>query len=315
MTFEPRGVIPAVLLPFDDQLDVDVSSYRRHLRRVGATDGLTAITVNGHASEVSSCTADEQRRALEVAVEELGDRLPIVSGVYADGSHEAARIAAAAERDGASALLVFPPESYATGVRMRPEMAREHYGRIAEATDLPLIHFQYSQASGRGLLLDDLVDVTASVPSIVAIKDWAGDPQLHEHHVRTLQSLSRPVAVLSTHSAWLLASLAVGPWGVLSGAGSVYPERLVALFEAIVRDDLAAAREAWASMWPLAAVIYSDPWVDMHNRMKWLLHDLGEISSPAVRPPLVAVTTAEAERLRAAAHAAELALPAAVDVD
>src|SRR5256886_9194438 len=116
MPYVPAGVIPAVLLPFNDDLSIDEQSFRAHLRDIAAVEGISAITVNAHASEVASCTFDEQRRVLEVSKEELG-ALPIINGVYADGSLEAARIAKMAEQGGAAALLVFPPGIYTFGQR------------------------------------------------------------------------------------------------------------------------------------------------------------------------------------------------------
>ena len=67
--------------------------------------------------------------------------------------------------------------------------------------------------------------------TIRAIKDWSGDPALHERNIRALQSLPRPVTVLTTHSAWLLSSLVLGCGGLLSGAGSVIADLQVALFQ------------------------------------------------------------------------------------
>ena len=84
--------------------------------------------------EVASCTLDEQRRVLDIARDEVGGRLPIVNGVWADGSLEAARIARMAEKGGAAALLVFPPAPFALG--QSPEMAVEHFKRIADASRL-----------------------------------------------------------------------------------------------------------------------------------------------------------------------------------
>ena len=54
--YVPHGVIPAVLLPFDDNLSVDEASYRAHLREVSSVAGVCAITTNAHASEVASCS-------------------------------------------------------------------------------------------------------------------------------------------------------------------------------------------------------------------------------------------------------------------
>ena len=63
----PHGVIPAVLLPFADDLAIDEKSFRKHLREVAATPSLSAITVNAHSTEVASCSFEEQRRVLDVA--------------------------------------------------------------------------------------------------------------------------------------------------------------------------------------------------------------------------------------------------------
>ena len=95
----PQGVIPAVLLPFHADFSIDETSYRKHLRDVVAVDGISAVTVNGHSSEVHACTLDEQREVLAITLDEIGDRVPIIAGVYADGSLEAARIARMAEEE------------------------------------------------------------------------------------------------------------------------------------------------------------------------------------------------------------------------
>src|SRR5215207_10551840 len=92
-SYVPHGVIPAVLLPFHDDFAIDEKSFRSHLRDVAATEGISAITTNAHSTEVASCSFDEQRRVLEIAQDEVGDRIPLVHGVWADGSLEAARIA------------------------------------------------------------------------------------------------------------------------------------------------------------------------------------------------------------------------------
>jgi 4-hydroxy-tetrahydrodipicolinate synthase len=84
--FVPEGVIPAVLLPFHDDLSIDEASFRSHLRDVGSVQGLSAVTINAHSTEVASCTADEQRRVMEITAEEVGGTLPIVHGIWADGS-------------------------------------------------------------------------------------------------------------------------------------------------------------------------------------------------------------------------------------
>lgn len=294
-SYVPHGVIPAVLLPFDANLAIDEASFRKHLRDVAATPGISAITLNAHSTEVSSCTFEEQRRVLEIAQDEIGARLPIINGIWADGSLEAARLARMATEGGASALLVFPPGPFTLG--QSAEMVITHFKRIAEASDLPIIAFQYPLAT-QGYPKDTLIKLCEEVPSIRAIKDWIGNVPHHEWHIRTLQSLPRPVNVLSTHSAWLFPSLVLGCKGLLSGSGSVIADLQSALFKAVQENDLAAAKTLNDRIEPLMRVFYADPFVDMHNRMKEALVLLGRLPRAHVRPPLVKITHGEIARVR-----------------
>jgi 4-hydroxy-tetrahydrodipicolinate synthase len=296
--YVPHGVIPAVLLPFNEDFSIDDKSFRSHLRDVGAVEDISAITVNAHSTEVASCSFDEQRRVLAIAQEEIGDRLPLVNGIWADGSIEAARIARMASEGGASALLVFPPAPFTLG--QSPAMALAHFKRIADVSDLPIIVFQYPLATGQGYPRDTLLQMVDQVPAIRAIKDWSGNVPQHEMHVRTLQNLPRPVHVLTTHSAWLLSSLVLGCNGLLSGSGSVIADLQAQLFGAIQANDLAQARALNDRIHPLARVFYADPWADMHNRMKEALVLLGRLPRAVVRPPLVKLSGAEIDRIRAA---------------
>ncbi|HEY5217859.1 MAG TPA: dihydrodipicolinate synthase family protein [Pseudolabrys sp.] len=297
-SYVPHGVIPAVLLPFENDLSIDEASFRKHLRDVASVEGLSAITINAHSTEVASCGFEEQRRVLDIAQDEVGGRLPIVNGVWADGSLEAARIARMAAQGGASALLVFPPAPFTLG--QSGSMALAHFKRIADATDLPLILFQYPLATGQGYPKDTLLQLCEEVPSIRAIKDWIANVPHHEWHIRTLQNLARPVNVLTTHSSWLLSSLVLGPNGLLSGSGSVIADLQAQLFRAVQGNDLAQAKLLNDRIEPLARCFYADPFVDMHNRMKEALVLLGKLPRAVVRPSLVKLERAEIARIRQA---------------
>jgi 4-hydroxy-tetrahydrodipicolinate synthase len=305
--YEPKGVIPACLLPFHPDLSIDEASYRKHLRDVAAVRGLSAITVNAHASEVASCTFEEQERVLAITMDEVGDSIPVVNGIYADGSLEAARIARMAQRGGASGLLVFPPNPLGLGSHSRPEMAIAHFKAIADASDLPIICFQYPLASGLGYPVETLLKLIEAVPGIRAIKDWCNNVVQHERQIRLLQGLPRPVNVLTTHSAWLLSSLVLGCNGLLSGSGSVIADLQAALWQAVKANDLARARQLNDRIFPVAQAFYADPFVDMHNRMKEALVILGRIPCAAVRPPLVKLSDAEIGRVRKALDDAKVA--------
>ncbi len=302
--YDPSGVIPACLLPFHDDLSLDLVSFKKHLQDVAAVDGLSALTVNAHSTEVGSCTLDEQQQVMAAAGEAVGDKLPIVHGIYAEGSLEAARIAKQAAAGGASCLLVFPPGPFTLG--QNADMAVAHFKRIADAVDLPLIAFQYQLAGGQGYPMETLIRLVEEIPAIRAIKDWCNNVPLHEQHILALQGRKKPVHVLTTHSAWLFSSLVLGCDGLLSGSGSVIAELQAGLFKAVQANDLATARKFNERIRPLAQIFYSDPFIDMHNRMKEALVLLGRIPNAAVRPPLVKLREGEVARIKRALHQAGL---------
>jgi 4-hydroxy-tetrahydrodipicolinate synthase len=295
-----RGVIPANLLPFDAQHELDERNLRRHLRALLDIEGIAGITTNAHATEVATLTDAEQRRLLDITLEEAGGRVAVIAGVYEDGSAKAARIARDAEAAGADALLIFPSEVFNFGTQLRPEVAFGHYATIAEATSLPMVAFVYPVASGLNIRTDALVRICSEIDNVVAIKEWTNDIVLYERNYRALKALDKDISVLSSFSRSLLTSLCVGADGILSGHGSVVADLHVQLWRAMERNDLEAARAVWDRIQPVADACYVDPFQDGHNRMKEMLAMLGRIDEAHVRPPLQRITDAEREHLRAA---------------
>jgi 4-hydroxy-tetrahydrodipicolinate synthase len=88
-----EGVIPANLIMFDSDLRIDEENYRRHLRYLVDTEGVAGLTTNAHASEVATLTLEEQQRSLDITLDEAMGKVPVVCGVYEDGTSKAARIA------------------------------------------------------------------------------------------------------------------------------------------------------------------------------------------------------------------------------
>jgi len=295
-----EGVIPATLIAFDEDFQIDEKASREHIRECALTPRISAVTVNGHSSEIHACSFDEQKKILNFSLDEIGDIVPIINGVYADGSIEAAKIAKMSDTNGASALLCFPPQSMSMGGHLRPEMAVEHFSRIADATDLPLICFNYPSSGNLSYPFETLLELFEKVPTIKAIKDWSNEPMLHEKHIKTFQNLPNPVNVLTTHSSWLMSSLVMGAKGLLSGAGSVIASLQVDLFFSIKNKDLETAQKINEKIYPLVQAFYAPPFLDMHNRMKETLVLLGLMEKAIVRPPLMKISEKEINNLRKA---------------
>jgi 4-hydroxy-tetrahydrodipicolinate synthase len=142
------GVMPANVLPFTSELAIDEPAYRRHLRWLADTRGVTGIVANGHASEVSSLNREERKRSLAIALDEVGSACPVIAGVYSDGTQDAVDLARDARAEGAAGVLVFPPTLFMWGAQLKPDMVLRHFSEIAAGADLPIVVFEYPPASG-----------------------------------------------------------------------------------------------------------------------------------------------------------------------
>lgn len=300
-----RGVIPANLLPFKPDLSIDEAAYRKHLRWLADTPGVTGITVNGHAAEVSSLSREERRQALEIALDEVGDRVPLISGIYTDGTQEAIELARDAKAAGAAGILVFPPTLFMWGAQVKPDMPLRHFSAIAEAVDIPIVVFEYPPSSGIGYTPETLARL-AMIPSVVAVKDWSNEIVAFEQNLRAIRATGRPVAVLSSFTMSLFASFVLGADGCISGMGSVVADLQAELFAAVQKGDLEGGRRINDRLEPLIRVIYAPPFVDMHNRMKEALVLLGRIPAAYVRPPLTPVSDPERAQIKRALQASGL---------
>ncbi len=300
-----HGCMPANLLPFTADLAIDEPGYRKHLRWLADAPGVTGIVANGHAAEVASLTREERKRTLAIALDEIAGKVPVVTGVYSDGTLEAVELARDARAAGAAGLLVFPPTLFMWGAQQKPDMVLRHFQTIADAVDLPIIVFEYPLASGIGYSPETLAEL-CKIPSVAGVKDWSNDIVSYEKNLRVLRGAGRPVAMLSSFTMSLMASFTLGADGCISGMGSVTADLQAALLAAVQAGRIDEARAINDRLTPLVQVFYSPPFVDMHNRMKEALAILGRIPAAHVRPPLTPVSDDERHRIRLALRAARL---------
>lgn len=293
-----KGIFPANLLPFDKNLDIDESSYRKHLRHLCSIKGVSGVVTNAHASEVATLDWNEQEKVLSIAVEEIGAHTVIVSGIYCDGTRNAKRLATLADKNGADCLLIFPSQIYSFGSQLKPEMAYTHIASIAEVTNLPFIIFVYPIQSDLHINTENLIKICTEIDNVVAIKEWSNDITVYERNFRHLKSLDKQISILTSFSRALLASLCIGADGILSGHGSIIADLQSDIFFAVEDGNLEKARAIASKIFDLTEVFYDDPFLDMHNRMKEAAALLGRIDAAYVRPPLTSISSEERERIK-----------------
>ena len=270
-----RAVIPAALTPLDENLGLALADFRRHIAALAAVPGVAAIMVNGASGHDATLTRDERRRLLGEAAAAAGPRVAVLAALRESPETKSlAPLAQDAAAEGAHALVIMPPSSKADEAW---ERARARFEPVMAASPLPIAIYQTGYDT-------ETLTRLAALPPVFAIKDGSGTPALFEKNLRAVRALGRDTAMWTTHSSWLLADLATGADGLLSGMGSVAPELQVALAEAVWRSDLAAARAVNDRLFPLTQAFYR-PGQDAHTRMKYALKRLGRISHDHVRPP------------------------------
>ena len=295
-TLKLSGIMPANILPFRADLSIDEPAYRKHLRWLTDTPGVTGIVANGHAAEVASLSREERKHTLGIALDEVADACPVIAGVYTDGTAEAVALARDAQAAGAAGILLFPPTLFMWGAQVKPDMVLRHYQEVG-AVGLPIIAFEYPPASGIGYAPETLARL-AEIPQVAGVKDWSNDIVAYERNLRALRATGRPVAMLSSFTMSLMSTFLLGADGAISGMGSVAADLQAELFEACNKGDLDGARRINDRLDPLVRVFYAPPFVDMHNRMKEALVLLGRIPAAHVRPPLTPVPAVEREAIR-----------------
>jgi 4-hydroxy-tetrahydrodipicolinate synthase len=300
-----HGCMPANILPFTADLAIDEPAYRKHLRWLVNVPGVTGLVANGHAAEVASLTREERRRTLDVALDEVAGKVPVVAGIYSDGTLEAVELARDARAAGAAGLLVFPPTLFMWGAQLKPDMVTRHFQVLADAVDLPLVVFEYPPASGIGYSPETLAEL-CKIPTVAAVKDWSNEIVAYEKNLRAVRATGRTVAMMSSFTMSLMATFMLGADGCISGMGSVAADLQSALFAAVQAGRLDEARRLNDRLAPLVSVFYAPPFVDMHNRMKEALAILGRIPAAHVRPPLTPLSEDERHRIRLALRASGL---------
>ena len=282
------GVFPATLLPFRDgpEYAIDEVGLREYIRPFASIPGISGVVCNGHTGEIHALMPEERAQVTAILADELGDALPVISGVAAEATIEAVHHARAAQRAGAKGILLMPPHLW---LRFGRESATaiSFVKDVAASIDIGVIIHQYPSWTKVSYTSEELVEL-AQIPNVVAIKDGTRDLARYERNVRMLRQAAPEVAILTCHDEYLLPTLVQGIDGALVGFAGFVPELIVQLVAAALRDDLTEARRLTDQVYVLKQAVYrmGEPSADAHQRMKAAMHLLGRISSPRVRPPL-----------------------------
>lgn len=294
--FDPRGIFPAIPVAFRDDYSIDEEGFRGYLRWI-ADQGVAGLVCNGHTGEINALRREERRRVIEICVDEVGDRLPIITGVSAEGTLEAIEHVQDAEKAGAKGILLMPPHQWLR-FGMKPEAPLSFFRDVAASTSCDIIVHLYPAWTKAFYPVDTRLAML-SIPNVVAIKDGTREMARYQRDVRRIKDEVPSASILTCHDEYLLPTMVFGIDGALVGFGSLVPELITGLWNAVQNNDLVAARSYEDRLLPLKLAVYGmgEPSGDAHARLKEALVQRGFLPSGLMRPPVPALSVEEKQTI------------------
>jgi 4-hydroxy-tetrahydrodipicolinate synthase len=292
-----RGVFPAVLIPFKDDYSIDEQGFRSLVSWVASHEGITGIVVNGHTGEINSLLPHERAEAVRIAVDELKGKIPVISGLSAEGTIEAIEHAKAIEEAGGEGILLMPPHSWLR-FGMQPDSTVEFFKDVAASVNISIIVHLYPSYTKATYTTDQMIQM-AKIPNVEAIKMGNRDIAQYEVDVKALKKHAPDVALLTCHDEYLLPTLVQGIDGALVGFASFVPDLIVELVNAVWNEDLPAARKVYDRIYELKHAVYKmgEPSATAHARMKEAMFQRGLITSALARKPVLPLSKQDKEEI------------------
>jgi len=227
-----QGSIVAIITPFKNGA-VDEEKLRE-LVEFQIENGTDAIVPCGTTGESSTLSYVEHDRVIEIVVEQVNKRVPVIAGTGSNSTHEAIEITKHAKELGADgALLVTPYYN-----KPSQEGLFLHYKAVADAVALPQILYNVPGRTGVNLLPETVARLSAHA-NIVAIKEATGSLQQASE---VLDLCGDNITVLSGDDFITFPMMACGAKGVISVVANIMPKEVAALTDAFFAGNLEEAR-------------------------------------------------------------------------
>jgi 4-hydroxy-tetrahydrodipicolinate synthase len=271
-----RGCGTALVTPFTADGAVDEAALRAFVEWQ-VSDDVDFVVPCGSTGEAVTLSASEHRRVVEITVEQVNGRVPVVAGAGSNDTQKAIALSREARAAGATHLLHVTPM-----YNKPPQRALlAHFRAIADACDLPIVLYNVPGRTAINLEASTCLEL-ARDPRFVAVKEASGNIGQIAQIIR-----DRPdgFGVFSGDDGFTLSVMASGGDGVISVISNIVPRMVADLCQACAAGDFAAARSIDATLAPIihAAFIESNP-----IPVKAMLHFAGRMQD-VLRLPLVSL--------------------------
>jgi len=270
--FKPEGILPALVTPFtDDGKTVDEERLRGLVSQCIKL-GVHGVVPCGTTGEFVNMTMEEKKRVIDIVIDEVDGKVPVVAGTGASGTDQALEMTRYAKDAGADAALIVTP------FYLKPTNRGiyEHYFTIAGEVDLPIILYNIPQCTGVQLSWQ-MVEDLAQIPNIVGLKDSSG--QLG-YILAVLEKVRDKINVMCGHDEVVLAALAAGCSGAILASANVIPDVWVQIYNHVKKGELQKARELQYKIQKIARIIAGSGAVGTKAALNMMKVKAGPVRKP-----------------------------------
>lgn len=246
-----KGTIVAMVTPFTKEDEVDEAGMRENINYL-IDRGVDGLLVAGTTGESATITHDEQRKMIDILVDEVNGKVKAIAGAGSNSSKEALGLVQYAENAGADAALVITP------YYNKPQQHGliEHYKFLNEKTDIPKIVYNVPSRTGTDIEVETIVEI-AQLDGIVAIKEANPDMDKVSATIKRLQEEQvEDFIVTSGNDNLTLPMIALGAQGVISVVANVDPARMSQMVNKALEGDYAGASKLHYELYDLMKVLF-----------------------------------------------------------
>jgi dihydrodipicolinate synthase/N-acetylneuraminate lyase len=284
MSFEWKGVFPALLTPFTANDEIDLPMFEKNLQ-AQLDAGVNGVIIGGSLGEASTITAEEKETLIKHAVQYLNGKIPVIMNIAESTTKDAVQQAANAKAWGAKGLMLLPPMRYKSDDRETVV----YFKTIAKSTDLPIMIYNNPVDYKIDVTLD-MFEELIECSNITAVKESTRDVT---NVTRLINRFGTRLKILCGVDTLAVEELCLGADGWVAGLVCGFPKETVTIYNLVKAGKIAEAAAIYRWFMPLLEL-------DIHPKLvqyiKLAATQTG-IGSEYVRAPRLTLQGSERERI------------------
>jgi len=232
MSFEWKGVFPALTTKFTSNDELDLPLFEKNLQ-AQIKAGVDGIILGGSLGEASVLLEDEKQKLVQFAVEKTAGKIPVVLNIAEGATREAVQQAMYAKAWGAKGLMLLPPMRYKADERETVTFFKE----VADATDLPIMIYN-NPIDYKIEVTPDMFQELTACENINAVKESTRDIS---NVTRMRSRFGDRFKILCGVDTIAAEALLMGADGWVAGLVCAFPAETVAIYRLVKAGKIAEA--------------------------------------------------------------------------